>query len=99
VKNYIDDLNKAFESRIRLGIMSILMVNDWVDFNSLKETLNITDGNLASHITALEKMEFIKIRKQFVGKKSNTSYSISRAGKKAFNDHLDALENILKNRS
>ena len=96
MKNYIEDLNKAFESRIRLGIMSILMVNDAVDFNTLKETLSITDGNLASHITALEKLKYVQVRKQFVGKKPNTSYAITRSGKKAFGDHLDALENLLK---
>lgn len=77
MKNYIDDLNKAFESRIRLGIMSILMVNDSVDFNTFKELLNITDGNLASHAAALEKLEFILIRKQFVGK-PNTTYAITK---------------------
>ena len=55
MKNYIDDLNKAFESRMRLGIMSILLVNDFVDFATLKAQLNITDGNLASHLNALEK--------------------------------------------
>lgn len=100
MKNYIDDLNKAFESRIRLGIMSILMVNDeGVDFGKLKEMLNITDGNLASHIAALEKMEYVKVNKQFLGKKPNTSYTITKLGKKAFSDHLDALEKILKNRS
>ena len=98
MKNYIDDLNKAFESRIRLGIMSVLMVNDWVDFNTLKELLNITDGNLASHITALEKMNYVQIKKQFVGKKPNTSYGITKKGKKSFGDHLDALENLLKQR-
>jgi DNA-binding HxlR family transcriptional regulator len=98
VKNYIEDLNKAFESRIRLGIMSVLMVNDWADFSMLKETLNITDGNLASHIAALEKLDFIQVKKQFVGKKPNTSYAATRAGKKAFNEHLDALEKLLKNR-
>jgi DNA-binding MarR family transcriptional regulator len=98
MKNYIDDLNKAFESRIRLGIMSILMVNDGVDFGNLKEMLNITDGNLASHIAALEKMEYVNVNKQFVGKKPNTSYTITKLGKKAFSDHLDALEKILKNR-
>jgi DNA-binding MarR family transcriptional regulator len=98
VKNYIEDLNKAFENRIRIGIMSILMVNDTVDFNTLKETLNITDGNLASHINALEKMDYVKIKKQFIGKKTNTSYSISKAGKKAFDSHLDALESLLKTR-
>ena len=98
MKNYFEDLNKAFESRIRLGIMSILMVNDWVDFGTIKEMLNITDGNLASHIAALEKEEYLEIKKQFVGKKPNTSYAVTKAGKKAFNDHLDALEKILKKR-
>ncbi len=96
MKNYIDDLNKAFESRIRLGVMSILMVNDSVDFNTFKELLNITDGNLASHASALEKLDFILIQKQFVGKKPNTTYSITRKGKKAFTEHLDALEKLLK---
>jgi len=99
MKNQIEDLNKAFESRIRLGIMSILMVNDWVDFPALKEMLDITDGNLASHITALEKMQYVEVKKQFVGKKPNTSYAVTKAGKKAFNEHLDALENLLKNRN
>jgi len=98
MKNFIEDLNKAFESRIRLGIMSVLMVNKFVDFNTLKETLNITDGNLASHIAALEKMEYLQIKKQFVGKKPNTSYAVNKKGKKAFEEHLDALENLLKNR-
>jgi len=95
VKNFIEDLNKAFESRVRLGIMSILMVNDFVDFGSLKEQLQITDGNLASHINALEKLKYIEIKKQFVGKKPNTSYAVSVAGKKAFGEHLDALEKLI----
>jgi DNA-binding MarR family transcriptional regulator len=96
--NYISNLNKAFENRIRLGIMSILMVNDWVEFGTIKEMLNITDGNLASHVAALEKENYVAIRKQFIGKKPNTSYAVTKAGKKAFNDHLDALEKLLKNR-
>ena len=95
MKNYIEDLNKAFESRMRLGIMSILMVNDFVDFATLKEQLHITDGNLASHLNALEKLEFIAVRKQFIGKKPNTSYNATIAGKKAFSEHLDALERLI----
>lgn len=95
MKNYIADLNKAFENRVRLGIMSILMVNDFVDFGSLKEQLQITDGNLASHIHALEKLSYIQVRKRFVGKKPNTSYSVSKEGKKAFSEHLDALEKLI----
>jgi DNA-binding MarR family transcriptional regulator len=98
LKNYIQYLNKAFENRIRLGIMSILMVNDKVEFSSLKEMLDITDGNLASHISALEKLEYVEVQKQFIGKKPNTTYSVTRAGKKAFNEHLDALEKLLKQR-
>jgi DNA-binding MarR family transcriptional regulator len=98
MKNFIENLNKAFESRIRLGIMSVLIVNDRVDFNTLKETLDVTDGNLASHISALEKMEYVEVKKQFVGKKPNTSYAVSRKGKKAFEEHLNALELLLKKR-
>ncbi len=98
VKNYIQYLNKAFENRIRLGIMSILMVNDSVEFSAMKEMLDITDGNLASHISALEKIEYVEVKKQFIGKKPNTTYSVTKSGKKAFNEHLDALEGLLKNR-
>jgi DNA-binding MarR family transcriptional regulator len=92
----IGELNKAFESRVRLGIMSILLVNESVDFNTLKDLLQVTDGNIASHITALEKLNYIEIRKQFIGKKPNTSYAVSSSGKKAFADHLDALERLIK---
>jgi len=95
VKNYIEDLNKAFESRMRLGIMSILMVNDFVDFSALKEQLQVTDGNLASHLSALEKLEYVAVKKQFIGKKPNTSYAATVAGKKAFGEHLDALERLI----
>ena len=94
--NLIDSLNKAFENRVRLGVMSVLAVNDAVDFNTLKEMLNITDGNLASHIIALEKEGYLQVKKKFIGKKPNTSYSITRSGKKAFHDHLEGLEQILK---
>jgi hypothetical protein len=48
MKEFIHELNKAFENRIRLGIMSILMVNEKVDFNTMKEMLDVSDGNLAS---------------------------------------------------
>ncbi|MDQ3049278.1 MAG: transcriptional regulator [Bacteroidota bacterium] len=99
MKNYIADLNKAFESRVRLGIMSILMVNDFVDFGAIKEQLQITDGNLASHISALEKLKYVEIKKQFVGKKPNTSYAVSKTGKKAFNEHLNALEKLINKSS
>jgi DNA-binding HxlR family transcriptional regulator len=96
MKDLISGLNKVFESRIRLGIMSILMVNDSFDFNSLKESLDVTDGNLASHLKALEENGMIMAKKQFIGRKPNTSYSVTEKGVQLFKQHLDALENLIK---
>ena len=94
--NYIHSLNKAFESRIRLGVMSILMVNDWVDYKTMKEMLEVTDGNLASHVAALERSKYVEVRKQFIGRRPNTSYKASPEGRKAFTEHLNALEKLIK---
>ncbi len=96
MKNIINGLHKAFESRIRLGIMSALAVNETFDFNSLKEYLEVTDGNLASHLKALEKEEFIGMKKSFVGRKPNTKYYMTRNGRKAFEEHITALENLIR---
>ncbi|OXG08849.1 transcriptional regulator [Flavobacterium araucananum] len=92
----IDKLNKDFESRVRLGIMSVLMVNEWIDFTEMKNLLNITDGNLASHSSALEKSEYIEIKKEFVGKKPKTSYQVTPRGRAAFKEHLSYLEKLMK---
>jgi len=97
MKNPIENLNKVFDSRIRLGIMSALMINASINFNDLKELINVTDGNLASHIKALEESGYIKVQKGFIGRKTNTTYSATKAGEKAFKSHLDALEQMIKN--
>lgn len=91
-----EKLDKAFENRLRLQIMSVLMVNDRYDFNSLKELLDVTDGNLASHLKALEKEEYIVVHKSFLGRKPNTNYESTVKGKAAFKQHLDALEQLIK---
>ena len=98
MKKIIKSLNKTFDNRIRLGMMSILMVNEWVDFKTFKEMLGLSDGNLASHMSALEKQGYVEVRKQFVGRRPQTTYNATESGRKAFNDHLDALEELLKNR-
>jgi DNA-binding HxlR family transcriptional regulator len=92
----ITRLNKDFESRVRLGIMSVLMVNEWVNFNDMKALLDVTDGNLASHTNALENKAFIEVRKAFVGKKTETSYRITALGKAEFKLHIKALADLLK---
>ncbi len=96
MKTLINGLNKAFDSRVRLGIMSALAVNDTVDFNALKEYLDVTDGNLASHLKALEKETFIESKKSFVGRKPNTKYTMTTIGKAAFEAHIDALEKLIR---
>lgn len=95
-KSILPQFNKAFESRARLGIMSLLMVHDEVDFNTLKDVLAITDGNLASHATALEKAGYIAVKKEFVGRKPRTAYIATPEGRTAFETHLTALENFIK---
>lgn len=96
MKNVISHINKAFDHRIRLGIMSVLMVNESIDFTALKELLDVTDGNLASHVKALEQEAFISVTKQFIGKKPNTRYAATAAGKQAFENHLNALEQLIR---
>lgn len=95
--DFLQNINKAFESRIRLGIMSALMVNDALDFNALKELLGVTDGNLASHTRALEGENYIRVQKSFIGRKPNTSFSITSEGRQAFERHIAALEDMVRN--
>jgi DNA-binding MarR family transcriptional regulator len=96
VKYAIHTLNKAFDHRVRLGVMAVLLANDSVSFNDLKESLDLTDGNLASHVAALEKAGYVVVNKQFIGKKPNTTYTASAEGKQAFQEHLAALEKLLR---
>ena len=88
-------LNKAFDSRVRLGLMSILSVNDWISYKEVKNLFNLTDGNLASHIQALEKINFLEIKKQFIGKKPLTTYRVTELGKNAFKKHISGLEILI----
>jgi DNA-binding HxlR family transcriptional regulator len=96
MKNPIENLNKVFDSRIRLGIMSALLVNEDVNFNELKELIQVTDGNLASHLKTLEESNYIKVQKGFIGRKTNTTYGVTKAGEKSFKQHLDALEKMIR---
>jgi len=91
----INDINKIFDHRIRLGMMSVLMVNEAADFKTLKELLEVTDGNLASHSKALEKAGYIVVQKSFIGRKPNTKYVATKIGREAFEKHIAALEKLL----
>ncbi|QDH78768.1 transcriptional regulator [Echinicola soli] len=96
MKELLKDLNKAFENKIRLGIMSALVVNDHLDFTALKDLLGVTDGNLASHLKTLEKYRYIRYTKEFLDRKPNTKYSATEEGIEAFEKHIRAIEQLLK---
>jgi DNA-binding PadR family transcriptional regulator len=96
MKDIIARLNPAFDNRNRMGIMSILAVNDWVEYATLKDALNLTDGNLASHLKALEREAYIQVRKEFVGRKPRTTYEATDEGRSAFKAHLNALEALIQ---
>ena|SRR5258705_6715630 len=96
MKNPIEQLNKVFDSRIRLGIMSSLVLNNRTNFNELKELIQVTDGNLASHLKTLEEAGYIQVEKGFIGRKTNTTYALTHSGKKAFKSHLDGLEKMIR---
>lgn len=95
MKNIIGNINKAFDHRVRLGIMSVLMVNEYADFTTLKELLGVTDGNIASHIKALEKKGYVTVEKSFIDRKPNTRYSATKKGREDFQKHIDAIEDLL----
>lgn len=96
MKDLLSHFNKAFESKARLSIMSVLVVNESMNFNGLKDLLALTDGNLATHLRALEEAGYVLVKKEFVGRKPNTTYKITEAGRAAFTDHLNALEAFIK---
>ncbi|MGV0979934.1 winged helix-turn-helix domain-containing protein [Empedobacter falsenii] len=93
----LNKLNKVFDNRIRVGIMSALVMNEEISFKDLKDFLDLTDGNLASHLKNLEENDYIIVHKGFIGRKTNTTYSITALGKQAFQEHLNYLEKLIKN--
>ncbi len=90
------ELDPIIHEKTRLGIMSNLLMYEEVDFNFLKEKLNLTDGNLAQHLRKLESAEYIEVKKEFKGRKPHTKYRLTQKGKKAFLDYLRNLKEFLK---
>jgi DNA-binding HxlR family transcriptional regulator len=96
MKNPFENFDKVLEHRMRLQIMGVLVANESFDFNTLKELLQTTDGNLATHIKALEKEKYLVVQKSFIERKPNTRYKASERGRTAFKKHIDAMEEVIK---
>lgn len=89
-------LNKIFDNRVRLSLMSALVVNEALEFTALRRLLGLTDGNLAAHVSVLERNGYVRVAKEFVGRKPQTTYRVTDRGRRAFERHLDALERLIK---
>ncbi len=95
LKQTLDGLDRAFESRIRLGIMVALVSTHHMDFKAFQQLFDTSDGNLASHLRSLEKLGYIGVRKSFVGRRPNSRYSATKIGQRAFRKHMKSLEALL----
>lgn len=96
MKSPFESLDKILEHRVRLQIISVLVVNDSYDFNALKDLIGVTDGSLATHMKALEREKYIGVNKSFVDRKPNTRYKVSERGRNAFKKHLDAMAELVR---
>lgn len=94
--NPFHQLDKLLDSRVRLAVMSMLVTTDWIEFNTFKDELGLSDGNLASHLRKLETAKYAEVRKAFVGRKTQTSYRATELGRAAFARHVEALAKLLK---
>jgi DNA-binding MarR family transcriptional regulator len=76
--------------------MAAVVSAEEVDFNFLQEKVNLTDGNLASHLRKLEDAGYVKMRKTFLNRRPRTIYTVTKAGKTAFVNYVSAIERIIK---
>jgi len=81
---------------VRSKLLSLLISNDEMPFKALKEALNVTDGNLSSHLSKLEKEEYVLIEKMFEGKRPKTVVHITQKGKDAFALYIEALKKFIE---
>ncbi|HFC09621.1 MAG TPA: transcriptional regulator [Chloroflexi bacterium] len=92
-------LNELIHQPVRLRIMAALNTleaDERVDFGTLRDLLGVTDGNLATHLRKLEDAGYVQVEKTFVGRRPRTYIGITPAGKLAFEEHVQALQEILK---
>jgi DNA-binding HxlR family transcriptional regulator len=89
------DLDRLIHEPIRLGIVSVLAINETMTFNELKQLLRTTDGNLSVHARKLEEAQYIACEKYFEGRVPKTEYRLTSAGRKALETYLDHMEALI----
>jgi DNA-binding MarR family transcriptional regulator len=96
LKRLMEDLDPMLHERGRLAIVSVLAAVDRLTFTELRDTLEMTDGNLSVHLQKLEEKGYVAMDKQFVGRRPQTTCQLTRTGRKAFTRYLDQLEAIVQ---
>jgi DNA-binding MarR family transcriptional regulator len=90
------EFDRLVHERMRLGILSALMVNELLSFNELKELLQTTDGNLSVHARKLEEGGYVSCHKHFAGRVPRTDYRITAAGRRALEEYLEEMEGLIR---
>ncbi len=88
-------IDEVIHQRTRLAIMATLAGVERLEFNEIKAELGLTDGNLSTHATALERAGYVRIRKTFKGRKPHTTLAVTARGRKSLQRYIDMLEGIL----
>lgn len=88
-------LDDTVHQRVRLGILAVLAEADKADFGYLKETLELSDGNLSRHLRVLEEAGFVAIEKGYENRRPRTWVKATKQGRKALSDHLAALQELI----
>ena len=88
-------LNTMIHAPARLGVLTLLSKYDSCDFTFLRDTLEVSDGNLSSHLAKLEKAGYVQVKKSFVDRKQNSNYAITKTGRNDLADYLEALRSLL----
>ncbi|MCU0316446.1 MAG: transcriptional regulator [Fimbriimonadaceae bacterium] len=87
-------IDETLHQKARLGIMASLVSGQERDFKDLKSALELTDGNLSTHLSHLEKAGYIGIKKAFIGKRPHTTVTITEQGLSAFQEYVNALAEV-----
>ena len=89
-------LDRVIHEKVRLAIMSLLAASLQLSFTEMRDTLNMTDGNLTAHMRTLQEAGYVSVTKEFQGRRPLTTYSLTAQGRKAFATYINLLEQIVQ---
>ena len=89
-------LDRVIHEKVRLALMSLLAASTQLSFTEMRDTLNMTHGNLTAHMRTLQEAGYVSVTKEFQGGRPLTTYSLTAQGRKAFATYINLLEQIVQ---